>query len=226
MVFFDVGGTLVERAGDETAQMVALWRELDLGGTEPEIAQALTAMAHAYLVGCYAPRTAAGEQGLWRSLATAALARTAAGAAPERVGALALALAGYARWYRPVAATAAVLEALRRAGRRVGIISNWPPSLEPFLAAMGLGPFGVVAGSGSLGMAKPGQEIFCWALEAAGCAAADATYVGNDPVCDLAPARAMGMEAILWDPGKRHSEAAAVGTEAELRGALGLPTGP
>ncbi len=225
MVFFDVGGTLVERVGDETAQMVALWRDLGLGGSPAEMAEALAAMGHAYLAGCYAPRTTAGELGLWRSLATAALARTGAGATAERVGALALALTGYARWYRPVAATGAVLRDLRLAGRRVGIISNWPPSLDAFLSAMGLGPFEVVAGSGTLGMAKPGLEIFRWALGAAGCVAADATYVGNDPACDLAPARAVGMGAILWDPGRTHSEAGSARTEAELRAALGLPTG-
>lgn len=220
MVFFDVGGTLVERTGDEVAQTVTLWRDLELGGTDAELAAGLTAMAHAYAAGCYAPRTSEGERGLWRALAMAALSRTAAGATPARVDALSAALTRYSTWYRPVPATTRVLNALRRSGRRVGIISNWPPSLEGFLQAMDLGEFSVVAGSGALGMTKPGLDIFKWALAAARCGAADTWYVGNDPVCDLAPARALGMEAILWDPARTHPNT--VGTEAELRQALGL----
>lgn len=222
IVFFDVGGTLVERSGDEVAQMVTAWRDLGLGGTQAELAAALDAMAHAYIAGCYAPRTESGEARLWRALAITALTRTAGGATAERVAALAGALAGHSAWYRPVPAMARALDDLRRSGRRVGIISNWPPSLPRFLAAMGLGEFAVVAGSGALGMTKPGLAIFAWALAAAGCAPGEAVYVGNDPVCDLAPAQAAGMEAILWDPARKHTQVT-VATEAELRQALGLP---
>ena len=224
MVFFDVGDTLVERSADPTLQLIDLWRDLDLGGTPAEMASALEAMGHAYAAGCYAPATATGERSLWRALATAALSRTSSGPTEARVRALSDGCAGYARWYRPVPETTRVLQALRQAGRPVGIISNWPPSLEAFLQDLGLGRFEVLACSGPLRCAKPDPGIFHWALSVAGIAASEAWYVGNDPVCDLAPARALGMEAVLWDPAKRYAEGVgAVGTEAELRTALGLP---
>ena len=220
MVFFDVGGTLVRRNGDEVRQVCELLAHLDLAGTPTEVGAALAAMAHAYHVGVYAPVSAAGERGLWRALATVLLSRLPSGD-PALVGRLAEALGRYTPWYEPIPDTAAMLAELRARGLRVGIISNWLPSLERFLREVGLGSFEVLACSGPLGLTKPDPAIFRWAVDRAGVPADEAWYVGNDPNLDYAAARAAGLHAVLWDPERRAAaDLVRAGTLSELRAAL------
>jgi HAD superfamily hydrolase (TIGR01549 family) len=102
----------------------------------------------------------------------------------------------------------------------VGILSNWPPSLERLLVATGYGTFPVVACSGLLRCAKPDPGIFRYALAAGGVEPAEAWYVGNDPDLDYWPAAALGMHPILWDPGGRARGLVRAGSAAELRALL------
>jgi len=224
MFFFDVGGTLAEASLDPAAATLGVLDAIGAGGGPADRRQALEAMAYAYSVGVYAPSTPDGERGLWRSLAAICLDRLPGPARPERVTALQEALAGYFHWYRPVPGMREIIADLRRAGRPVGIISNWPPSLEPFLAHLGFGAFPVVACSGSLRCTKPDPAIFRWALDRAGVPASRCWYVGNDPETDYGPAAEVGMRPVLWDPpgcfgtsGMRR-----VGSAAELRSVLGM----
>jgi FMN phosphatase YigB (HAD superfamily) len=221
VVFFDVGGTLVDR-GDDPAQVLRdLLAGLGVHPGEQEWSGALRAMAHAYTSGIYAPTSAAGEDGLWRAMATAGLGRLRCGARPDLVAAVAADLADYPRHYRPVAGMPELVAALRARGP-VGIISNWPPSLPGLLRAVGYGTFPVVACSGPLRCAKPDPGIFRWALREAGVRPEEAWYVGNDTELDYRPARSLGMRAVLWDPQGRARGLVRAGSAEELRALLGL----
>lgn len=220
MIFFDVGGTLVERADDPVETLRELLRRLGVPPSGPSWAEALAAMAHAYGSGIYAPATPEGEAGLWRAMATAALARLPCGARPDLVAAVARDLAAYPAHYRPVEGMPELVRELRARGP-VGIVSNWPPSLPRLLEATGYGTFPVVACSGPLRCAKPDPEIFRFALRAAGVAPGEAWYVGNDPELDYRPAQAVGMRAVLWDPAGVARGLVRAGSAAELRALLG-----
>lgn len=225
MIFFDVGGTLVQEQVQPAREIVEVLRHLGVEASDAAIGGAVEALAHAYHVGIYAPATEDGERSLWRTVATVCLDRLPGGSLPHRVEGLAAALEAYPDWYAPISGMPDLLAGLRAEGCRLGVISNWPPSLPKFLEHHRLGPFEVIAGSGPLRSAKPGSGIFRWALARAGVAAAQAWYVGNEPAIDYLPAQALGMRAILWDSDARHagSSMRRAGSAEELRWALAQP---
>jgi putative hydrolase of the HAD superfamily len=90
------------------------------------------------------------------------------------------------------------LDALRRAGVRVGLISNSHRCLSSFAAHFALD--GLISGgvsSSEHGYLKPHPKIFEAALDLLHVPAADATMVGDSLTHDIAGARAVGMRAIL-----------------------------
>jgi putative hydrolase of the HAD superfamily len=91
------------------------------------------------------------------------------------------------------------LEALRRRGARLVVVSNWDVSLHDVLARTGLaGLVDAVVTSAEAGAAKPDPALFRAALRAAGrVRAADALHVGDSLDADVAGARAAGVEAVL-----------------------------
>ncbi len=93
---------------------------------------------------------------------------------------------------------ALALEAVRRAGARVVVVSNWDRSLGQALDRAGLGGLvdGVVS-SAEVGRAKPAPEPFRAGLELAGAGAQDALFVGDSPDTDIEGARAAGIRALL-----------------------------
>ena len=79
-------------------------------------------------------------------------------------------------------------------------VSNWDVSLPEVLERCGLdGALDGVVSSAEAGVRKPDPAIFTPALELAGCAPAEALYVGDTPAEDLAAARAAGIPAVLID---------------------------
>jgi haloacid dehalogenase-like hydrolase len=68
---------------------------------------------------------------------------------------------------------------------------------EALFAAFSL--FATVAVSGTLGVAKPDPEIFKAALAEAGAAPEQTVHVGDQPVNDVAAARAVGITPVLID---------------------------
>ena len=203
MVFFDVGGTLVERVRDERSTTARALHLIAGDLDEAAVVRAMAAMARMYYACCYLPSTPAGERDLWRAVASAGLAQLPCGCRPDLVSRLGERLGDYAADYRITPGMDAVLPHLRATGRGVGIISNWPPSLARFLERLDCGPFAVVACSGTLRCTKPDPAIFHWAAAQAGVALESAWLVGNDPGCDYEPARTLGMRAVLWDPAGR-----------------------
>ena len=92
----------------------------------------------------------------------------------------------------------AALRALRDAGRRLVVVSNWDVSLHDMLRATGLRALvdGAVS-SAEAGVAKPGAGIFQRALSLAGGDARDALHAGDSLEYDVAGARAAGLRAVL-----------------------------
>jgi HAD superfamily hydrolase (TIGR01549 family) len=93
------------------------------------------------------------------------------------------------------------LARLRRAGLRLGIVSNSDGRVEEALVAAGLRPyFDVVVDSGVAGVEKPDPAIFRAALDALGVSPGEALYVGDLYEVDVLGANAAGMPAVLLVP--------------------------
>ena len=94
-----------------------------------------------------------------------------------------------------------VLVALRAAGARLVVVSNWDVSLHGVLRDTGLdGLVDAVLTSAEEGVAKPDPELFRRALAVVGgVAPRDALHVGDDLEADVGGARAAGIPAVLVD---------------------------
>jgi putative hydrolase of the HAD superfamily len=90
------------------------------------------------------------------------------------------------------------LRALRGAGHRLVVVSNWDVSLHEALRATGLEPLldGAIS-SAEAGAAKPDPRIFARALALAGGAADGALHAGDSLEHDVAGARAAGLRPVL-----------------------------
>ncbi len=214
VVSFDFGNTLVpvDRAGLErvVARMarevaarsgplpVDAFRHLWAEERERQLAEALAERREADL-GERVRRVLARLRGLvppadGRSWDEAALARLVD---PEEA---AVALEAYAAAFvallPPRAGAAAVLERLSRS-LRLAVVSNWPhaPTIDRYLAAHGWDRFAAVVVSARVGAIKPDVAIFRAAEAALGLGAADRgriLHVGDDPLADVAGAKAAG----------------------------------
>ncbi len=93
--------------------------------------------------------------------------------------------------------TVTTLEALRTAGKKLGVITNGPVDWQSRkLRKLGLEPyFDEVIISDAVGVAKPDPRIFQIALERLGADANEALYVGDHPMFDIAGARGAGLAA-------------------------------
>lgn len=110
-----------------------------------------------------------------------------------------------------------VLEELRRAELRLGLVSNGIRDLNEFVAHHELDVDAIV-GSRAHGYVKPHPTIFQAALEQLGLAPADAVMVGDSLEEDVEGAQALGMRAILMDRQERHPD-----VEERLIDLYGLP---
>lgn len=133
--------------------------------------------------------------------------------------------------FRAYPDAAATLDYLRESGCRLAIVSNWDVSLHGVLEQTGLaGRVDVVVTSAQERVAKPDPAIFMIALERlGGVPAAEALHVGDDPVTDIAGARAAGIAALLVDrerPAGARAGRAVIGSLGELLDWLGHPPRP
>lgn len=118
-----------------------------------------------------------------------------------------------------------VLERLRGAGLRLGVVSNFEEWLERLLEQLGVRPyFDVRVISGVEGLEKPDPAIFELAMSRAGVEAARSVYVGDNPEFDVEPALGVGMFPVLIDRRDRFpgADCARIHTLDELPGAIGL----
>jgi HAD superfamily hydrolase (TIGR01549 family) len=110
-----------------------------------------------------------------------------------------------------------VLEELRAAGLKIGVVSNGIRDLTAFVAHHRLDVDAIVD-SRSHGRVKPHPTIFQAALDALGVDSGDAVMVGDSLEEDVEGARALGMRAILVDREDRHAD-----VEERLTDLYGLP---
>ncbi len=100
-----------------------------------------------------------------------------------------------------------VLKEIRSRGMRMGVVSNWPPTLMTTLEAADLKQyFDVVVASGVVGYAKPHSEIYWYALKHLGLAPEQTLFVGDDFVADIEGPAAIGMPSVLLDRERRFVE--------------------
>src|SRR5688572_25308343 len=94
--------------------------------------------------------------------------------------------------------SAPALRALRAAGLRLVVVSNWDASLHERLAETGLAPLvdGAIA-SAQLGAAKPDAVMFERGLALAGADRASAWHVGDSVAADVEGALAAGIRPVL-----------------------------
>jgi HAD superfamily hydrolase (TIGR01549 family) len=88
------------------------------------------------------------------------------------------------------------LQALRRAGFKVGVVGNQPEAAETSLAAIGV-EADFIASSARWGVEKPDPAFFAKVAAAAGEPPAAVAYVGDHPRNDIAPAKAAGLAAVF-----------------------------
>ena len=118
------------------------------------------------------------------------------------------------------------LEALAGWGIRLGVVSNFEPWLEDVLALQGIDRlFATVAISGKLGVAKPDPEIFQVALKEVGAEPEATVHVGDQPVNDVAAARAVGITPVLIDRFDRHPDPDGTHRVEDLLGLVRLVQG-
>ena len=93
-----------------------------------------------------------------------------------------------------------ILAGLRDRGYRLGIISNWDPSLRAYCRELGIADhFTCILASGAVGVGKPSPGIFEMALERLGVAPEEALHVGDNYYADVLGAKRVGMQGILLD---------------------------
>lgn len=104
-------------------------------------------------------------------------------------------------WTRIDPRTPAALERLRRAGYRLGVVSNADGRMPQVIQTVGLdGHFEFVVDSHRVGVEKPDPRIFHIAVERLGLAPRDCAYVGDLYAVDVVGARGAGLRPILLDP--------------------------
>jgi len=103
----------------------------------------------------------------------------------------------YCRHCHQPADILATLEALKAAGKTLGVITNGPIEWQSRkLRTLELEQyFDDVVISDAVGIAKPDARIFRLALDRLGASAGDSMYVGDHPQIDIAGARAAGLAA-------------------------------
>ena len=129
-------------------------------------------------------------------------------------------------WCKVPEGLGAALDAVRRRGVKVVIISNSEGILDRLFADLGvLQHFDLVVDSGKVGIEKPDPRIFRIALDRFGVTAEHALHLGDVFATDVLGARAAGIRHALIDPFKhyagRHAEVPRVPGVVEVARAIG-----
>jgi len=104
--------------------------------------------------------------------------------------------------YAPFPDVTPFLDAARDAGIILAIVTNGSTVAQRAkIDLLGTGRFASIVISAEHGVAKPDPAVFHIALTELGVAAEDAVHLGDNPVNDVAGARAAGVRAVLLDRG-------------------------
>lgn len=94
------------------------------------------------------------------------------------------------------------LRKLRQLDLRVALLSNWDRRARELISNLGLGKFfDALFISSEVGFHKPDRRIFTAALDQLGQTGERTCMIGNDVEVDLAPARRLGLQTLLFWPG-------------------------
>jgi HAD superfamily hydrolase (TIGR01662 family) len=108
-----------------------------------------------------------------------------------------------------------LLRRLSERGLRLGIVANQPAAIVPRLERAGIAQFFAYTGiSGTTGLRKPDPRAFQAAAEALDAAPSDCIMVGDRIDNDIAPAKALGMAAILFRSGRHRKQRPRTSAEA------------
>jgi len=92
------------------------------------------------------------------------------------------------------------LQSLKRAGVRLGVVSNWDSRLPRVLELLELADYFDAVGVSHLeGVEKPAPQLFHRVLERLGARPEEALHIGDLPEMDLAGAEAAGIDCLLVD---------------------------
>jgi putative hydrolase of the HAD superfamily len=143
---------------------------------------------------------AGGEAGFWRRFVGTVFGRVGGGAMPDPLlGELVAHFGAEAHW-AVYPETRPVLAALRDAGLRLVIVSNWDSTLPSLLGRLGLAEaVDEVVVSALVGVSKPARGIFDEAVRRAGVAHDEALHVGDSLSDDYHGARDAGLSSLLLD---------------------------
>jgi putative hydrolase of the HAD superfamily len=141
-----------------------------------------------------------GEAGFWRRFVGAVFGRVGGGAMPEPLLASLVAHFGAEDHWAVYPETLPVLAALRAAGLRLVVVSNWDSTLPSLLTRLGLAAaVDDVVVSSLVGVSKPARGIFDEAVRRAGVAHAEVLHVGDSLTDDYHGARDAGLASLLLD---------------------------
>jgi len=113
--------------------------------------------------------------------------------------------------FTPFPDAAPALAALRAAGLRLAIVSNWDCSLRGVLGELGLaGAVDAIIVSAEVGAPKPDAAIFLAALDELRRGPAEAVFVGDSLETDVLGARVAGLRGLLLE---RNGATVAPGTD-------------
>jgi putative hydrolase of the HAD superfamily len=163
---------------------------------------------------------AGGEAGFWRRFVGTVYARVGGGPMPEPLLAGLVAHFGAERHWAVYPETHAVLAALRKAGLRLVIVSNWDSTLPSLLERLHLAAaVDDVVVSALVGVSKPARGIFDEAVRRAGVAHGEALHVGDSLTDDYHGARDAGLSSLLLDRrGRAKSGVEAISSLEEVPG--------
>jgi putative hydrolase of the HAD superfamily len=210
-VFFDAGDTLL-RAEPPVEHV---YREAFARYGVEATHEAVHAAAHATWRDVDAARergeerwgASDGEAGFWRRFVGTVYGRVGGGAMPEALLRELVAHFAEERHWVLYPETRSVLAALRAAGLRLAIVSNWDSSLPSLLERLGLhAAVDTVVVSALVGASKPARAIFDEAVRRAGVAHAEALHVGDSLTDDYHGARDAGLASLLVDRRRRAAE--------------------
>ena len=203
VVFFDVGGTLLEVSPSVGHVYAAACSRM---GTQVEPDSVQRAFDKAWVtLSEQVPRGAdryrafpGGETAWWEKVSSFAFDQCGVpleGRPP--VTELRAVFAGAGAW-RVFPETRDALRELQNRGYRLGVLSNWDSRLPALLTTLELdGFFETIVHSASTGYEKPHPAIFTAALEAVGARPELTVHIGDRLEEDYAGARAAGMAALL-----------------------------
>ncbi len=204
VIFFDIGGTLLNFNIEPSALFSAILRDHGLPVEPAVLYRTMREVEADFPVPLGI--SAQSEGAYWRAYDERILERLGVWPGGE-------VLDEVARRFRteltlePFAESLKVLEAVRSRGVPLGVISNASHGILGDIKRTGLQPFFKhIVYSQAAGAAKPDPRIFREALNRFGVAPSRAWHVGDNPVADVEGARGVGIHPVLVDRGGKHPE--------------------